>query len=115
MTLMAIDYKEKTQDGNKYESTTFALGKYYMVRRFVTRFEDGSVYKRFCVEASYEDRHDNYIPEIYYDDGLFGDEKPRFEIQTVSYGAMSSKEIEKVIAGYTEAVEAVRILTMNFC
>ena len=115
MKLMSYDYKTLDKDGKHYESTLFTLGAHYKVERYVTTYEDGSVYKRISVEVSYEDRHENYIPKIYYDDDFFGERKPRFTIETTSYGDMGVDEIAKVIAGYKEAVEAVEILTKNFC
>lgn len=115
MTLCTISHKEKIADGKKYERDEFTLGKHYTVVRNITRYEDGDVLKRICVNVSYEDKHNNYIPEIYYEDDIFGEYRPQFKIQTTSYGSMDPKEIQKVIAGYQEAMEAVEILTKNFC
>lgn len=115
MTLCTIDYKEKVEDGKKYERTEFTLGKHYRVIRNVTWFEDGTNYKRFWVSASYEDMRDNYIPEIHYFDGHLDSDKPEFKVQTSAYGAMGTEDIKKIIAGYQEAIEAVAILNKNFC
>ena len=115
MTLCTINHMEKVVDGKKYERDEFTLGKHYRVVRNITRYQDGDVLKRFRVETSYEDRYENYFPEIYYEDDIFGEYKPQFKIQTTSYGAMNPEEIKKVIAGYQEAMEAVEILTKNFC
>lgn len=115
MTLCTISHKEKIVDGKKYERDEFTLGQHYSVVRNITRYPDGDKLTRISVELSYEDRHNNYFPEIYYEDDFFGEEKPRFEIQTTAYGAMNPEEIKKVIAGYQEALEAVEILTKNFC
>ena len=115
MTLCTISHKEKIEDGKKYERDEYTLGKHYTVVRNITRFEDGDRLVRIHVNLSYEDRHMNYFPEIYYEDGIFGDEEPEFKIQTTSYGAMNPDEIKKIIAGYQEAIEAVEILTKNFC
>ena len=115
MTLCTVNHKEKVEDGKKYERDEFTLGKHYTVVRNITRYEDGDKMVRICVNLSYEDRHNNYFPEIYYEDDIFGESKPEFKIQTTAYGAMNPDEIQKVIAGYQEAIEAVRILNMNFC
>ena len=115
MTLCTIDHKEKVENGKKYERDEFTLGKHYTVVRNITRFENGERYIRFYVNLSFEDRHNNYFPEIYYEDGVFGEAKPEFKIQTAGYGAMNPEEIQKIIAGYQEAIEAVEILTKNFC
>lgn len=115
MTLCTINHMEKVENGKKYKRDKFTLGKHYTVVRNIIRYEDGYVLKRIRVELSYEDRHNNYFPEIYYEDGCFVEDKPEFKIQTTSYGAMNPEEIRKVIAGYQEAMEAVEILTKNFC
>lgn len=115
MTLCTISHKEKIENGRKYERDEYTLGKHYTVVRSITRFEDGDIFKRIFVNISYEDRHDNYFPEIYYDDDILAEQKGEFKIQTTSYGSMSPDEIKKVIAGYQEAIEAVEILTQNFC
>ena len=115
MTLCTISHKEKVVDGKKYERDEFTLGTHYTVVRNITRFPDGDVLRRIQVDLSYEDRHNNYFPEIYYEDDFFGEYKPEFKIQTTAYGAMNPDEIKKVIAGYQEAIEAVEILTKNFC
>ena len=61
-----------------------------------------------------------YVPEIYYEEkmGIVNGSIVRnesFEIQTTAYGPKSAEEIEKIIAGYQEAVEVVRILNKEFC
>ena len=115
MTLCTINHLEKVENGVKYEKDEFTLGKHYKVERYISRYEDGDVRKRICVHLSLKDERDNYIPKIYYEDDFFGTSKPRFEIQTTAYGSMNPEEIKKVIAGYQEAIEAVEILTKNFC
>ena len=115
MTLCNINHMEKVEDGKKYEADEYTLGKHYTVVRNITRYPDGDKLTRISVNLSYEDRHNNYFPEIYYEDDFFGEYKPEFKIQTTAYGAMNPKEIKKVIAGYQEAMEAVEILNKNFC
>lgn len=112
MLLNHVDHKERESNGRHLERDTFTLGEHYRVTRFVTTYEDGEVIKNYSVSSD-----DEYMPEIYYDDcfGLVGRGKPAFKIQTCAYGAKSVDEIEKIIAGYQEAVEAVKVLTLNFC
>ena len=45
----------------------------------------------------------SYLPAIYF----FEENEDRFEIQTVSYGALKSSEIDKVIEGYRTAQKTV--------
>ena len=115
MTLTSINYKSKEENGKTYTMTEYTLGSHYTVARYTTKYESGAFLIRIEVRADYKERRDNYLPEIYYHDDFFGESKPRFEIQTTSYGALSAEEIKKVIAGYNEALEAVEILTKNFC
>lgn len=115
MELKYVDYKSKLEDGKLYGSTRFGINEHYSVEVY-NIFKDGEeIYRRVGVEVSYEDRHENYIPEIYYQDDFYGESKPRFEIQTTAYGAKSPEEIQKVIAGYQEALEVVELLTKHFC
>lgn len=110
------DCRTKEENGIKYEGVTYTLGEHYTVERYIKTYKDGSVYQNFYVKvADYNEGRKNYIPEIYYEDNYFGERNPRFEIQTTSYGALNPEEIQKVIKGYQEAVEAVEILTNRFC
>lgn len=60
--------------------------------------------------------HDDFTPNIYYCDGtVFGEQdKPHFEIQTSSYGALNPSQIEEVIKGYQTALRVVEVLTDTF-
>ena len=49
----------------------------------------------------------SYLPEIYFDEN-------KFRIQTTSYGALESSEIDKVIEGYKTAQETVEELKKFF-
>lgn len=57
---------------------------------------------------------DGYEPDIYYNDGCFGSNEKKFEIQTTSYGSLETKEAQKFIAAYNTAIEVVEILTEKF-
>ena len=115
MELRQVDYKSKVEDGKLYSSTCFGVSEHYTLEVYTIHRDGKEIYKRIGVEVSYEDRTENYIPEIYYQDDFYGKSKPRFEIQTTAYGTKSPEEIQKVIAGYQEAVEVVELLTKHFC
>lgn len=123
MLLNSIDYKVLNGDKDNFEDVTiYKLGEHYTVYKNSYKLQSGKVLVKFSVKVSYEDRMNHYIPEIYYDDDfsfLKAKEgvkaKPKFTIQTTAYGSMNVEEINKVIAGYQEAVEAAKILNMNFC
>ena len=110
MTLCSIETKEIKLETRTIKATCFTLGEHYMVTRRVCEYVDGTMWKDYNVMKNGE-----YIPEIYYNDGIFSDEKPGFKIQTTAYGAKNIDEIKKIMAGYQEAIEAVEILTKNFC
>lgn len=70
----------------------------------------GIIYKAFNIISDGE-----YIPEIYYEDAFWSNEKPHFEIQTVAYGAKTVDEIKRIIDGYQEAIKIVKLLELSFC
>lgn len=89
----------------------FKVGRYF-VRRTISPMSDGEVWTRIQVQG---DRDAEYLPPIQYDDDVWSDNpNPRFEIQTTAYGAKGVEDIEKVIAGYQEALEVVNLLTEKF-
>ena len=110
MLLKQIDHKGKIENGKVYQLDVFELGR-YEVRRNVTKDKSGKLYKNYSVS----NKGAKFLPDIYYNDGFFENEKPSFTIQTTAYGALNVKEIDEVIAGYKEAQQAVEILTLNFC
>ena len=79
----------------------------------------------YKVEVSYYGKFKNiyvspkdcndYIPEIYFKDGVLGKGKEKFRIQTTAYGALDMSEIEKMMEGYKSAIKAVKELTERFC
>lgn len=107
MELYKFDHKEKTTENARYECTDYTLG-HYLVSHYIATYTDGDVRERFVISG-----HSRYLPEIYFDDGCFG-EKKSFNIQTTSYGAMTVDKIKEVVAGYQRAIEAVEILTKEF-
>lgn len=114
MTLVKVDSKVKIslKDGTVRENNSFKLGKYEVEEYTITYCEDGKSYKRVAVS---EDWNERYLPRIEYCDDILGEKAPEFKIQTTAYGALKPEEIEKVVEGYKEALEAVEILTANFC
>lgn len=61
-----------------------------------------------------KDRSTDFVPDIYYEDGVFKNGEKKFKIQTTSYGALDVTEIQKFISAYNMAVEVVEILTKEF-
>ena len=116
MELKMVEQKHKEKNGNDYTATFYTLGG-YEVDHNVTKYADGTVWDR--VQVSYIDysaARDSYIPEISFDDGESRWSDGRgFKIQTTAYGVLNPEEIQKVIAGYNYALEAVKILTDKFC
>ena len=115
MTLNCVDHKEKREDGKFLQRDEFTLGDHYRVIRLTTTYEESiPMHKKGFTITNFSVRKDDeYIPEIVYH--IFGKEKPEFKVQTCAYGAQRADVIEKIIAGYQEALEAVSILKLNFC
>ena len=61
-----------------------------------------------------KDKSTDFVPDIYYKDGVFDNREKRFEIQTTSYGALEVAEIQKFISAYNMAIEVVEVLTKEF-
>ena len=57
---------------------------------------------------------DNYIHDIYTEENSDTFEITGFEIQTTSYGALKTEEIEKVVEGYNIAIKTVKELEKIF-
>lgn len=113
MTLTSVAYKTNEEHGIKYDMTVFTLGEHYTVERTISTYKDGERYIRFAVLVDYRDANENYIPEITVDRST-STGRLLCKIHTKNYGEQDADEIQKVIAGYQEAVEAVKILEKNF-
>lgn len=112
MTLTTVQTEREIINGTTFEATRFTLGHYEVEREVVLK-DNVKVSEIISVRADYDYQHENYIPGIYANK-RFGAKKYTFEIQTTSYGSLGTDDIQKVIAGYQEAVEAVKILEKNF-
>ena len=95
---------EKTRRLEDRQYEVYKIGRYTIN---VVDYLDGTAY------ITTEHEKADYLPHIYVRDDndlhVLG-----FEIQTTSYGALNAEEIQKVIAGYNEALEVVAVLTKEF-
>lgn len=111
MKLKFIEHKEAQDENGRYERDIYIVENYQVIRD-LSIYESGKTHERFAINPN---REMEYIPEIYFNYDIFGDADTReFRIQTTSYGSLSPADIQKVIAGYNEAVEVVSILTEKF-
>lgn len=111
MTIELLEHRAKVTDAGMMTSDDFRVGRYF-VRRTGRPMEDGTIWTNITVNKDNEAR---FLPDVYYEDDWFSDDpKPCFKIQTTAYGALEAEDIEKVIAGYNEALEAVKMLTARF-
>lgn len=111
MELKFIERKEAQDERGNYKRDEYRIGN-YVVFREMSFYNTGSIFDRIQV---IQNREVDYIPEIYFNYDIFGEKDTReFKIQTTSYGSLSPEEIQKVIAGYNEALEVVNILTEKF-
>lgn len=66
------------------------------------------------IEVIPTDRSDRYLPEIYARSNIEDNAPYAFEVQTTSYGALPTEELQKVIANLQEASEIAQALTKMF-
>ncbi len=113
MNIKKINEQNFEAEGRYYTHEHYECGRYNILKITSKEKEHGWVYKTFSVKVSDEDR---LLPRIYYNDWSCIDEiaKPKFTIQTTSYGDLEPDEIKEMIAGYNEALEAVEALTKEF-
>lgn len=110
MKLNLIDHLTKIDDSKIAIYDTFEIGCYKVDRGYKRYHENGAEVTGYDI---YSDKE--YAPNIYYTESWTKDDlTPEFRIQTSSYGAMKPSEIQKIIAGYQEAVEVVEVLTNTF-
>lgn len=116
MELKMVEMRYKEESGKECTAELYTLGA-YEVDHYVTKYADGVVWDRVQVSfIDWKEADANYTPEIMFYDGSRSWAGPRgFKIQTSAYGAKTPEEIQKVVAGYNYALEAVAILTDKFC
>ena len=113
MNIKKINEQNFEAEGRYYTHEHYECGRYKILKITSKEKEHGWVYETFSVKVSDKDR---LLPMIYYNDWSCIDEtaKPKFTIQTTSYGDLDPKEIRKVIKGYEKAIEVVEALTKTF-
>lgn len=101
-----------TDEHGQYITEQYEYGQ-YIIYRTVYFWTTGRTDTSFSVNPV---SRDNYIPEIFFEGRscIHKDRQPEFKIQTTAYGSKRPEEIEKVIAGYQQAIELVKILTEAF-
>lgn len=100
---LRLEVAKKVED-RKVEIST--IGNYSVK---VVTYPDSSHYITVRKEARSE-----YLPDIYCRVNDDNGDVLGFEIQTTSYGALSSEEIKKMIESLNEAVEVVETLEKHF-
>lgn len=114
MELKKIYSDAHETEGTRYEEACYKIGEHYEALHEVTTFKSGKKLERFRIKSN-GSSWSNYLPDIEFWDGTWGDEPGSFKIQTPAYGALSMEETQKLIEGYQEALEVARILTEAFC
>lgn len=118
MKLRRVDYRSKVKDGKQYFATEYLIEdsgeikSLYEINEYLTIYPDGYDYTRICVNHN---REHEFLPDIYFYDGEYGEDKKEFKIQTTAYGALSVEDTKKVIEGYEIALKVVELLTKKFC
>ena len=110
MKLEFVEKNTKETNGTRYVRESYSIGGYavYLDNTF---YPDGKSNHRIECKVIAEDE---YLPTIYFWDSWFGQTKPRFEIQTTSYGALEAGEFKKFLAAQQKALEVVEVLTREF-
>lgn len=98
---------ENRKDNRGAEITVYE-NDYYTVKKVV------GVNDYIDVVITAKDKIDNYIHDIYIEENSDTFEITGFEIQTTSYGALKTEEIEKVVEGYNIAIKTVKELEKIF-
>lgn len=118
MKLRRVDYRSKVEDGKQYFAIEYLIEDngeiktLYEINEYLTIYPDGHNYTRICVNRN---REYEFLPDIYYFDGEYGEDKKEFKIQTTAYGVLSVEDTKKVIEGYEIALKVVELLTKKFC
>ena len=98
----------ENREGNRGAEITVYENDYYTVKKVV------GVNDYIDVVITAKDKIDNYIHDIYTEENSDTFEITGFEIQTTSYGALKTEEIEKVVEGYNIAIKTVKELEKIF-
>lgn len=94
-------------NGKGYRVTVYE-NDYYTVKKIV------DVNNYIDVVINTKNKIDNYIHDIYTEENSDTFEITGFEIQTTSYGALKTEEIEKIVKGYNIAIKTVKELEKIF-
>lgn len=112
VTFKSVKSADNKAEGRKYILEKYQYGRYEISKSICKNYNDG--YE--TVYYSVSNGGIRFLPAICYTDNtpFNADEKPYFSIQTTAYGDLVKEDIEKIIAGYNEAIEAVKALTEYF-
>lgn len=67
-----------------------------------------------CSLIKFYSKHDSYLPEIFQNNLIGGEDDADFIIQTTSYGSLPPEEIKKVISGYEVAIQTIEAVRNEF-
>lgn len=73
---------------------------------YILKKRDCTTYSDFTI---WETSNDKYLPTIYVNENMDGHIES-LDIQTTSYGAVGTEDMEKIIDGYKMAVDTVKAL-----
>ena len=100
-----------TDGGTHYVRELYTIGD-YTVEVDKADYPDGDASTDISVSLPYTPGgRRSYLPEINYYDGFMGREKPRFKIQTPSFGALEIEEFKKFLEAYQTALDVAETLT----
>nr|DAH73213.1 MAG TPA: hypothetical protein [Caudoviricetes sp.] len=109
MELKLMNTKKREKEDISVEYRLYELNPYKIEVSHHTCGDD--TWNNIFISKDYNER---FLPDIYFEDNMFGERKSEFKIQTTSYGALEPAEIQEVIKGYETAMKVVEILTKEF-
>lgn len=110
MEIKLMETKSKVTEKATYTCETFDTED-YRIERYTTAYAEGFTHVSFDIRSKLEG---TYLPHIFYFDDFFGSSKPRFEIQTTSYGTMGIEDFDRFLTAQIIAKETLVALTAAF-
>ena len=99
--------KKKSADG-------LAEMKRYQIGRYLVNVEDEEGRDRYIEARPDYSKGENFLPDIHIEREHLWKGKAEVKVGTTSYGSLNVEDIQKVIAGYNEAIEVAQIIKEKF-
>lgn len=88
--------------------------KRYQIGKYLVNVEDEEGRDRYIEARPDYSKEENFLPDIYIEREHLLRGEAEVKVGTVSYGSLHVEDIQKVIAGYNEAIEVAQIIKKEF-